>query len=317
MNEPASPLVTALINTYNYARYLPFAINSVLAQTYRNIEIIVVDDGSTDHTPEVLALYGDRIRVIRTQNGGQGHAFNVGIPAAHGELIMMLDADDVWLPEKVETMVKLAARNPEAGMLYHRFLNVDNSGNQLDEPAPGTLVNGDHSAAYKNSGGSYWAPVTSVLAFRAEHARRLVPIPSLAVREGADNVLTDCSILLAKVCSVPDVLTHRRLHGKNLYAGGRETHVRSRRTREEDVRRIDWRMYCNQLVMRRLAQPLKIDLERNEWRTMNLYWLGRAPLWKVLRACLLCQDHKKIADRVQRAMWTIKLKKFAPTHLQE
>ena len=91
---------------------MPFAINSVLNQTYPNIEIIVVDDGSTDHTPDVLAQYKDRLLAIRTQNGGQGHAFNVGIPKARGELVMLLDADDMWLPEKVERMVELAARRP-------------------------------------------------------------------------------------------------------------------------------------------------------------------------------------------------------------
>jgi GT2 family glycosyltransferase len=65
-------LVTPLINTYKYGRYLPFAINSVLAQTYPNLEILVVDDGSTDHTSELLRQYGGGIRVIRTHNGGQG-----------------------------------------------------------------------------------------------------------------------------------------------------------------------------------------------------------------------------------------------------
>ncbi len=91
----AQPLVTALINTFNYGRYLPFAINSVLAQTYKRIEIIVVDDGSTDYTSDILAAYGDKISLVRTENGGQAHAFNVGIPKARGELVMMLDADDV------------------------------------------------------------------------------------------------------------------------------------------------------------------------------------------------------------------------------
>src|SRR5215217_4330239 len=93
------PLVTALINTYNYGRYLPYAINSVLNQTYPNIEIIVVDDGSTDQTPQIVAQYKGLVRSIRTENGGQGHAFNVGIPLARGELLMLLDADDLWLPE--------------------------------------------------------------------------------------------------------------------------------------------------------------------------------------------------------------------------
>src|SRR5437899_12739946 len=105
--QPQQPLVTALINTYNYGRFLPFAINSVLNQTYKNIEIIVVDDGSTDHTQEVLERYADRVRKIRTTNGGQAQARNVGIPLARGELLMLLDADDAWLPGKVQRRVEV------------------------------------------------------------------------------------------------------------------------------------------------------------------------------------------------------------------
>jgi glycosyltransferase involved in cell wall biosynthesis len=303
--------VTALINTYNYGRYVSFAINSVLQQTYKNIEIIVVDDGSTDHTQDILAQYGSRIRVARAINGGQGHAFNVGIPLAQGELIMLLDADDVWLPRKVERMVELAAEKPNAVMFYHRFVNVDDKEVPLDEPSPGTLLNGDQRTSYLRSGGSYWAPITSVLAFRAEHLRRLVPIPTYAVREGADTVITDCSLLLGDVASIPEVLTHRRLHGSNLYAAGREGHLRPQAVRESDVRRVEWRMHCNREIMHRLGLPFEIDIERNEWRTMNLYWLGRASLWQVIRACVLCQDHKRILDRLQRVKWAMQLKKFA------
>src|SRR5438552_18441577 len=106
--QPQQPLVTALINTYNYGRFLPFAINSVLNQTYKNIEIIVVDDGSTDHTQEVLERYADRVRNIRTTNGGQAQSFNVVIPFARAELRMLLEADDVWLLRNVERVVDFA-----------------------------------------------------------------------------------------------------------------------------------------------------------------------------------------------------------------
>src|SRR2546430_17343756 len=100
--QPQQPLVTALINTYNYGRFLPFAINSVLNQTYKNIEIIVVDDGSTDHTQEVLERYADRVRNISTTNGGQAKAFNLGIPLAGGGLLVLVDAVGAWLLGEVE-----------------------------------------------------------------------------------------------------------------------------------------------------------------------------------------------------------------------
>ena len=228
------PLVTALINTYNYGRYLPFAINSVLNQTYPNIEIIVVDDGSTDHTPEVLAQYKDKITAIRTENGGQGHAFNVGIPKARGELLMLLDADDIWLPNKVERMVELAAKRPKAAMLYHRFQNIDKNGNELGVPQPVTLTDGHYRSKYLRSGGSWWSPITSVLVLRPEQMRPLLPIPTYAHREGADTLITDYCAVSSEIASLPEALTLRRLHGANLYAAGRDDRsFRSKEIREE------------------------------------------------------------------------------------
>ncbi|MCW5745757.1 MAG: glycosyltransferase family 2 protein [Alphaproteobacteria bacterium] len=304
------PLVTALINTYNYGRYLPFAINSVLNQTYPNIEILVVDDGSTDHTPQVLAQYGEKIRVIRTENGGQGHTFNVGIPAARGELVMLLDADDTWMPDKVERMVELAARRPNAVMLYHRFQNIDKQGNELGLPQPHTLTNGDYRRKYLRSGGTWWSPITSVLVLRPEHIKKALPIPTYAVREGADTLLTDFCAVTGEIAALPEALTHRRLHGSNLYAAGRDDRsYRSREIRESDVRRIEWRMFSLRQVMERHGGRFNIDLDRNEWRVTNLYWLGRVSLLKVVWASLRCPEHS-LKFRWQRLKWVLDGKKM-------
>lgn len=301
--QPDLPLVTALINTYNYGRYLPFAINSVLAQTYPNIEILVVDDGSTDHTPEVLRQYGDAIRIIRTHNGGQGHTFNIGIPASKGDLLMLLDADDTWLPTKVERMVEEARKRPGAAMLYHRFQNIDNQGREIAQPQPFTLTNGDYREKYLKSGGSWWSPITSVLVFRPEHIRQALPIPTYAVREGADTLLTDFCAVTAEIASIPDCLTLRRLHGSNLYAAGRDDRLyRTKAIRESDVRRIEWRMFSLQQVLKRSGHLFEIDLNRHEWRMTNLYWLGRIPFFKVMLASLLTPEHS-MKYRWRRLKW--------------
>src|SRR5947199_914519 len=211
-----NPLVTALISAYNYARYLPFAINSVLNQTYSPIEIIVVDDGSTDHTREVLARYQGRVLAISTENGGQGHAFNVGISKASGELIMLLDADDIWQPDKVQLMVEFAAKHPNAAMLYHRYQDIDRAGGYEGRPQPFILRSGNFRHTYLRSGGSWEHPIASVLTLRSEHIRRALPLPTYAVREGADAIVTDYCILTSEVASLPDALTLRRVHGSNL-----------------------------------------------------------------------------------------------------
>lgn len=112
---PADPLVSVIIPTYNRARLVPGAIDSVLGQTYRNLELILVDDGSTDDTAEVLAGYGDKIRVVRQKNAGPAIARNRGIAVATGEIIAFLDSDDQWLPTKLERQVEsLEAAGPDA-----------------------------------------------------------------------------------------------------------------------------------------------------------------------------------------------------------
>lgn len=110
--------ISVIIPAYNYARYLGEAIDSVFAQTYPALEIVVVDDGSADDTSEVLAGYGDRIRAIRQQNQGVSAARNAGISAARGEYVAFLDADDVWHPSKLEAQMARFDADPNLGLVY-------------------------------------------------------------------------------------------------------------------------------------------------------------------------------------------------------
>lgn len=103
----AKPLVSAIVATYNRADVVSQAIESILGQTYENLEVIIVDDGSTDGTVEVLERFGSRLRILRQQNAGPSAARNRGIAAARGEIISFLDSDDIWLPKKIERQVAL------------------------------------------------------------------------------------------------------------------------------------------------------------------------------------------------------------------
>jgi glycosyltransferase involved in cell wall biosynthesis len=103
--EPDHPLVSVIIPAHNVASYLPEAVDSALAQTYPRVEVVVVDDGSTDATPEVIARYGSRIVAVRQENRGPGAARNAAIRASHGDVLALLDSDDVWLPTRLERMV--------------------------------------------------------------------------------------------------------------------------------------------------------------------------------------------------------------------
>jgi glycosyltransferase involved in cell wall biosynthesis len=111
MNETHQ--ISAVIPTYNRATCITRAIDSVIAQTYRPIEIIVVDDGSTDETAQVLNAYRDRIRYVRQANGGVSSARNAGIRLARGDWIALLDSDDIWLPDKLSVHVEAISRLPQ------------------------------------------------------------------------------------------------------------------------------------------------------------------------------------------------------------
>jgi glycosyltransferase involved in cell wall biosynthesis len=110
--------ISVVIPTYNYARYLPEAIDSALAQTYAPLEVVVVDDGSTDETPEVLAAYGAKIRAVRQSNQGVAAARNTGVAAARGEYIALLDSDDLWLPRKLELQIARFESEPALGIVH-------------------------------------------------------------------------------------------------------------------------------------------------------------------------------------------------------
>lgn len=106
-------MVSVIVPTFNRASMLAQAVESVLEQSYRRFELIVVDDGSTDDTPDILGRYGGRIRVLRTANRGVSAARNTGIRASVGRLIALLDSDDYWLPDKLARQVDLFVRHPD------------------------------------------------------------------------------------------------------------------------------------------------------------------------------------------------------------
>ncbi len=110
------PIVTAVIPTFNMGLYVGDAIRSVLGQTLRDVEVIVVDDGSTDDTRDVVTSFGTQVQYYYQPNAGQGAARNLAIRASKGKYVAFLDADDIWLPEKLRRQVELLERLPEVGL---------------------------------------------------------------------------------------------------------------------------------------------------------------------------------------------------------
>lgn len=117
----SAPLVSVIIPTYNRAVLLSEAVNSVLLQTYQNIEIIVIDDGSTDNTTEVMASFGERVRYTRRANAGVNAARNLGLKQARGEFVALLDSDDLWARYKIELQVRLLRQFTDVGFTFSNF----------------------------------------------------------------------------------------------------------------------------------------------------------------------------------------------------
>ena len=120
-----TPRVSIIMAAFNHAQYIDKAIASALAQTWQDFELIVVDDGSTDATGQVVSQFGSPVRYIYQQNRGQGGARNRGIASARGEFVCFLDDDDLWEPEYLATVMSVFQRQPDADALYTGFRIID------------------------------------------------------------------------------------------------------------------------------------------------------------------------------------------------
>jgi len=230
--DNSRPRVTALIDTCNHERFIAEAIESVLAQDFSatEMEILVVDDGSTDRTPEIIRSYGERVRCIRKENGGQASALNVGFAEARGEIIAMLDGDDVWLPHKVRRVVEVFDQHPEAGMVLHPYQYWFPEEGRCDDdqsfvPLCGYLP--DQMESILRLGGVG----TCSTAIRREVALRIFPIPE-GMRVFADTFFLCAAIFAAPLVAIKEHLTRYRHHGSNLTARGAADLARLRRSNE-------------------------------------------------------------------------------------
>jgi glycosyltransferase involved in cell wall biosynthesis len=209
------PTVSVVIGNYNYGQYLGEAIDSLLQQTYPKVEIVVVDDGSSDHSREVMAQYGDRILGIYQKNGGQTEAFNTGVQHSTGQIICFLDADDTFHPEKVAKIVAAFKENPSWSQISHYWTTMDAAGNPLPHRQK-TLSQGDVRALLLKYG-RYRAALTSALAYRREVLHQILPIPQR--RSNADAYLMAVAPFYGAIGVIPEPLMRYRIHGRNQHAG--------------------------------------------------------------------------------------------------
>ena len=167
------PLVSILMSNYNYKAFIEGAIESALGQTYTNCEVIVVDDGSTDGSHEIINRFGDRIIAVFKKNGGQGSTFNAGFARARGEIICFLDSDDLFLPTKVERVVRALEVAPRE-WCFHHLQWTDGDLNPIEMPM-NPYKSGDRDV--RSDVHSFIPPATSGLSFSRRRWNRYYPCP--------------------------------------------------------------------------------------------------------------------------------------------
>jgi glycosyltransferase involved in cell wall biosynthesis len=214
----SAPLMTVIIDAYNYGRFIEQAIDSVLSQDFpaEQLEVIVVDDGSTDDTAERVSKYGSRINYLKKENGGQASAFNLGFAQSRGNLIVLLDADDYFLPGKLRRVFEEFQVHPDVGMVYHRFPEMHANG--VMAPATEFEALSGFLPADARKLSKYRAHQTSSLAFRRSVLKEIFPIPE-SMRTQADAYVELTAVLIARVLAIEEDLAVYRIHGENLCAG--------------------------------------------------------------------------------------------------
>ncbi len=125
------PMVSVVIPVYNDEQYIYESVESALNQDYENLEVIVVDDGSSDFTPKILQKFGERIHCIRQENSGTAAALNKGIQNANGQLIAWLSSDDLFLPKKIKHQVDKFIENPSLALVYTDWIMIDSQGEEV------------------------------------------------------------------------------------------------------------------------------------------------------------------------------------------
>jgi glycosyltransferase involved in cell wall biosynthesis len=226
------PAVTVLIDTYNHERFIEEAIVSVLDQDFpaSEMEILVVDDGSTDRTADIVQKFGPRVRYLRKENGGQASAFNFGIPQAQGEIIAFLDGDDWWAKNKLRTVMEVFDKNPNTGTVGHGIVEVNSIANRSTALAPGTVgyfdLASDRGAQTFRNFMAFLG--TSRVAIRKGVLAKVLPVPETLVFE-ADEFMSTMAVAHGGAILLADALTFYRLHGDNLFQFHSSDPVRIRR----------------------------------------------------------------------------------------
>jgi glycosyltransferase involved in cell wall biosynthesis len=306
------PLASVIINNYNYGHFLPEAIESSLNQTYAPLETIVVDDGSTDNSREILSQYGDRLVSVLKQNGGQASAFNAGFAASHGDIICFLDADDIYLPEKVASIVTVFQQFPNVDWCFHNQKGLNTVTGEfvplISKDMDSQIC--DYRTQMARGKLPHAGPATSSLCFRRSLLEQILPMPE-AIAITSDNYLKFATFALSEGFFLGESLAVRKVHGDNRYTARRDREFLILRSNIDMLTaywlRINWPMlakFSNQLFSKGLglAWQAREKGDKDSLQVIQCYFSAISTLEELrIRLRTLLRNLKKSLPTVQFA----------------
>ena len=280
MSSQDNPLVSILINNYNYEDFIKEAIDSSLAQTYSPVEVIVVDDGSTDNSKSIIESYGEQIIAIYQQNQGQASAFNQGFAASKGEIILLLDADDIFHPEKVAVVVKSFQHNLGCDWCFHplQLFTQENKSDRLNQNSLNIVKEQikqqdlQQAMALGKLGNPFNFPIpaTSGMCFTRQLASKLLPMPTADGIILNDSYLKFAALGISKGITIDQELAYQRIHDRNLFT-----------TMENSQQTLTKKRQDTAAIFIHTAYWLKANFPNLIKYANNIFSVGLALHWKV------------------------------------
>ena len=276
-----SPLVSIVINNYDYGSYVGQAIDSALNQSYDNVEVIVVDDGSKDNSQDIISSYGDKIIPVFQENGGQAAAFNAGVAHSHGDIICLLDADDLVFQNRAEQVANIFIKHPEIDWFFHESVPIN--GDAITDTALMQLYKQhakdltkigfetiDFKTNLRNAELPYFAPSTSNLCFSRTFLDTFFPLPEIKGFSGlaiCDFYLRILAASLGVGIKSEDYLGVFRRHTNNLYTT--QAITKKQKTDCEILLFTAYHLSLNYSELKRLSRKLLSKAICLHWHVSN------------------------------------------------
>jgi len=227
----SKPFVTALVDTYNHESFVEEALCSIFQQDLPSseMEILVVDDGSTDRTADLVSRFSPRARLLRKINGGQASAFNLGIPRAQGQIVAFPDGDDWWAPNKLRRVIEVFESRPDVGIVGHSIVEVlADSNRSIEQLRQDTCFQANSPEGARTFRRHKCFLGASRMAIRTALLKKILPVPEALVIQ-ADEFLFTLASVLSPTVVLSEPLTYYRHHDANLFQISADDPARLRR----------------------------------------------------------------------------------------